>query len=340
MFRLTTPGKLRRAGISGMNRRNVVYIGQNNPRRLYPRVDDKLITKQLARRGGIAVPTLLGVVKFTGQLKKLPEFLAPHRQFVIKPAKGSGGKGILVIVGRDGENFVKSSGMVVSFNDITRHINNILSGLFSLGGRTDVAMIESMVQFADVFTDFTYEGVPDIRVIVYKGYPVMAMTRLSTRASDGKANLHQGAIGVGLDISTGQALHAVQNGQPVGYHPDTGARLKDIVVPHWKELIQLAASCYEVTELGYLGADIVLDRERGPLIIELNARPGLAIQVANGTGLQPRIEQIEHDIGCHLRPLNAQERAAWSLRVFSQEQAHSGENATEGLSDANAQAMK
>jgi len=178
-------------------------------------------------------------------------------------------------------------------------------------------MIESMVQFSDVFENFTFEGVPDIRVIVYKGYPVMAMTRLSTRASDGKANLHQGAIGVGLDISTGRALRAVQNGQPLEYHPDTGGRLKDIVVPHWEELIRLAASCYEVTGLGYLGADIVLDRVWGPLILELNARPGLAIQVANGAGLKPRIERVDEEIARQVRRLSPAERAAWSLQAFN-----------------------
>jgi alpha-L-glutamate ligase-like protein len=317
MFRIATPGKLKRAGISGMNRRNVEYIAQNNPRHHFPRVDDKLLTKQLARSGGIAVPHLLGVVKYTGQIKKLPEFLEPLEQFVIKPSKGCGGKGIVVIVGRDGERFVKANGKTMTFNEISRHINNILSGLFSLGGRPDVAMIEAMVQFAEVFENFTYEGVPDIRVIVYKGYPVMAMTRLSTRSSDGKANLHQGAIGVGLDLSNGHALHAVQKGRPVEYHPDTGARLKDIVVPQWDELIRLAASCHEVTEMGFLGADIVLDQERGPLIIELNARPGLAIQVANGTGLRPRIEKIEHEIHGQMRHLSSHERAAWSLRAFN-----------------------
>ena len=237
-------------------------------------------------------------------------------RFVIKPSKGSGGKGILVIVGREGEHFVKSSGKIITFIEISRHINNILSGLFSLGGRTDVAMIESMVQFADVFETFSYEGVPDIRVIVYKGYPVMAMTRLSTHASDGKANLHQGAIGVGLDMGTGRALRAVQNGQPVEYHPDTGALLRDITVPHWEQLIELAASCYEVTELGYLGADIVIDKERGPLILELNARPGLAIQVANGAGLRPRIELVDRFIQGLRQPLSAKQRAAWSVQTL------------------------
>ncbi len=307
-----------------MNRRNVAYIAENNPRRFYPRVDDKLITKRLAHAGGIAVPTLLGVVRFTGQIKELPAFLALHEQFVIKPSKGSGGKGILVIVGREGEGFVKPSGKIITFSEISRHINNILSGLFSLGGRTDVAMIESMVKFADVFENFSYEGVPDIRVIVYKGYPVMAMTRLSTHASDGKANLHQGAIGVGLDIGNGYALRAVQHGQPVEYHPDTGALLREIKVPHWEQVLQLAASCYEVTELGYLGADIVIDKERGPLILELNARPGLAIQVANGAGLRPRIERVDRMIKGLRRPLSAKERAAWSIQTFGAAQPFNG----------------
>ena len=55
---LTTPGRLRKRGIVGMNMRNVVYIGQNNPRKFYPRVDDKLQTKVLAEEVGIAVPRL------------------------------------------------------------------------------------------------------------------------------------------------------------------------------------------------------------------------------------------------------------------------------------------
>ena len=316
MFRLTTPAKLKRADIAGMNMRNVVYIAQNNPRHLYPRVDNKLLTKKIAERGGIAVPPLIGVVRFTAQIKELPDFLAPHDEFVIKPSQGSGGKGILVIVGRNGNQYVKPSGKLLEFTDVARHINSTLSGLFSLGGKPDVAMIESMVKFSGVFDEFTYEGVPDVRVIVYKGYPLMAMTRLSTRASDGKANLHQGAVGVGLDIGTGRALRAVQHGLPVEYHPDTGARLSDIEVPHWEKLVQLAASCYEVSELGYLGADIVLDREKGPLVLELNARPGLAIQVANGMGLKSRIKRVDQEIERNMRPLKAEERANWSLNEF------------------------
>ena len=62
-MRLTSPAKLRQAGIVGMNHRNVVMIARNNPRRLYPLVDDKLKTKEILEKAAIAAPRLLGVVK-------------------------------------------------------------------------------------------------------------------------------------------------------------------------------------------------------------------------------------------------------------------------------------
>jgi len=311
---ITTPGRLHKRKIIGMNKRNVIYIGQNNKRQFYPRVDDKLKTKVLAQKAGISVPRLIGVARYQSHAKMLKDFLADEPAFVIKPSKGSGGKGILVIVGHDGEHWLKPSGEKVDERSLRRHVSDILSGLFSLGGKPDVAMIEELVNFSDVFDGFSFEGVPDIRIIVYKGYPVMAMTRLSTRASDGKANLHQGAVGVGIDIGTGLALNAVQNGRPITTHPDTGKNLHELKVPGWPRFLELAAQAYEMTELGYLGADIVLDQKKGPLILELNARPGLAIQVANNHGLEDRIETVEAEIQKTSRLPH--ERVAFSMQKF------------------------
>lgn len=316
MFGLASPKKLRALGIVGMNKRNVHYIAQNNPRHLYPLVDDKLKTKDLCRQHDIATPTLLGVCKVQSNVNELGDFLADIEQFVIKPAKGSGGKGILVIVGRDGEDFVKPSGAKVTLTDIKRHVSNTLSGLYSLGGKPDVALIEALVVFTDDFEGFSFEGVPDIRVIIYKGYPVMAMTRLSTHASDGKANLHQGAVGVGIDIATGKALNAVMHARPIEQHPDTGKVLKDLHVPLWHELLTLSVRGFDTTGLGYMGADIVLDKNLGPLLLELNARPGLAIQVANGKGLEPRLACAEEQ--ARLYPnRSVDERVAYAKEVIA-----------------------
>ena len=294
------PFALRQKGILGMNRRNVAYISRYNDRRYFPLVDDKLTTKELAERAGLAVPRLLGVIDTQHDIEQLKDSVHDLDQFVIKPAQGSGGKGILVVTNRDAKGYIKASGEHVSMANIRRHLTNTLSGLHSLGGRNDVAFIEELVQINPYFKKLSHEGVPDIRLITFQGFPIMGMLRLATRASDGKANLHQGAIGVGLDIGTGQAIAAVQHNKLVDTHPDSGASLQDITIPNWQELLILAARCFDATRLGYLGCDIVIDKDRGPLILELNARPGLSIQIANNAGLLPRLRNIEQQSLSHL----------------------------------------
>ncbi len=294
MIRLVSPSTLKKLGIVGMNQRNIGVIGKSNPRKKYPLVDDKLKTKHLALSHNIPTPELYGVVEYQFQVNSIVEKLVRYDGFVIKPSQGSGGKGIIVIVGRDGDKYVKSSGVRIDERDIRRDISNILSGLYSLGGRNDKAMIEALIDFDPTLIAYSYEGVPDIRVIVYRGVPVMAMMRCATHESDGKANLHQGAVGIGIDIATGSAICAVQNGHLVTEHPDTHARFEGLVIPCWDDILDLAARCAEITGLGYIGADIVLDKNRGPMLLELNARPGLAIQVANQTGLQQRLKAAEN----------------------------------------------
>ena len=293
MIRLISPRRLKELGILGMNRRNVGFIGKYNPRRNYRLVDDKLLTKEAAVQNNIPVPELYAVIEAQHQIAAATAALAAHEAFVIKPVQGSGGKGILVIIGREGDQFRKSSGTLISAEEVRRHLSNTLAGLYSLGGRNDRAMVEAMIQFDPYLEKYSYEGVPDIRVIAFKGVPVMAMMRCATHASDGKANLHQGAVGVGIDIATGKSVRAVQHGHLVTTHPDTGANFDELQLPYWDRILDLGSRCVEMTGLGYLGVDIVLDKTRGPVLLELNARPGLAIQVANMAGLRHRLAIAE-----------------------------------------------
>lgn len=138
----------------------------------------------------------------------------------------------------------------------------------------------------------------------------MAMMRLATKESEGRANLHQGAVGVGLDMRTGRAINAVSHNLPISIHPDTNADLMTLQVPFWREHLLIGAQAYEMTGLGYLGADIVLDKNRGPMMLELNARPGLAIQIANGKGLRDSLKKIDKK---YPRGLSAQERVEYVL---------------------------
>jgi alpha-L-glutamate ligase-like protein len=293
---LSAARRLRNAGVLGLNERNAELIMRLNPRRFYPRVDDKVLTKKLAIEAGMAVPELFGVIDHQGDVSKFAQLVDGRESFVIKPAQGSGGDGIIVIVSRSKrrrDSFRTAGGVIVTEAELEHHISNIVSGQYSLSGGTDAALIEYCVQFDPLFEQVSYQGVPDIRVIVYRGYPIMAMVRLPTRSSDGKANLHQGAVGAGVDMSTGMTLKGVLGNDVVDEHPDTGAAIAGLRIPHWDFILQSSARALEVTELGYVGVDMVIDRNLGPLMLEMNARPGLNIQIANGVGLAGRVARID-----------------------------------------------
>ena len=286
---------LRERGVLGINGRNALYTLVYNSRHFYPLVDDKLQTKRLAEKAGISVPELYGVVQIEHQTQDLPELLEPHRDFVIKPSAGSGGDGIIVISDRSRGLYRKSNGQLIDASQLAHHVSNILSGMFSLGGHPDKALIEYRVRFDPVFEAISYQGVPDVRLIVFLGVPVMSMVRLPTRMSDGKANLHKGAIGAGIDLRSGRTLSAVWHNDTIDEHPDTGSPVTGVAIPRWDRLLELAARCYELTGLGYVGVDLVLDQHLGPLMLELNARPGLNIQIANGAGLLTRLQAVERE---------------------------------------------
>ena len=284
-------------GLLGLNERNINFIAAYNSRSRYPLVDDKVLTKDLAQRAGLTVPELFFTIEIQHQTRNLAALLRDHNDFVLKPARGSGGEGVLVISGRMKDNFRASGGDLYSLEELSYYISRVLSGVFSLGGHPDKAICEYRVKYSSVFEKITYLGVPDVRIIVFQGVPVMSMVRLPTRGSQGKANLHQGAIGAGISIATGTTLSAVWRNEIVTEHPDTGSPVSGLKIPGWTDLLTLAAKSYELTGLGYIGADIVLDQDKGPMLLELNARPGLNIQLANQAGLLPRLKKTAQASG-------------------------------------------
>ncbi len=282
---------LKRNGVIGINERNVNYVGALNKRKLFVTVDDKLVTKRLAESVNIPTPELYGVIANARDMKKLPEMINHPDGFVVKPAQGSQGKGILVVDRPLKGGWRLASGRRIAIDVLKFQINNILSGMYSLGGQSDKALLEYRVKFDDVFGKVSYKGVPDIRVIVLKGIPVFAMLRLPTAESDGKANLHKGGVGVGIDMATGLTQQAMQFDQLIDLHPDTAHPLENIQAPFWDDILSMAARSYDVTGLGYIGVDVVLDQEKGPLLLELNARPGISIQIANRRGMRFVLEK-------------------------------------------------
>lgn len=287
---------LRKSGdILGMNARNLKYVRPLNKKRGRRIADDKLLAKRTLGKSGLPVPKLITTIRSNEELESFDWSTLPSG-FALKPNRGFGGEGIVVVYGKKkGRNdaWVKADGALVTIEDLRAHIRNILDGSFSLTNSPDVAFFEERLTLLKSFKPYTYKGIPDLRVIVYNHVPVMAMLRLPTKQSRGKANLHQGAIGVGIDLASGTTTSAVMGSAHVlEYVPKTRLQLSGIRIPYWKEILRIAIEAQKVSGLGFLGADIAIDRERGPVLLELNARPGLSIQIANLDGLKRRLERI------------------------------------------------
>jgi alpha-L-glutamate ligase-like protein len=253
--------------------------------------------RDLCRSIGVPTPAIYAVLAAHSALRHLPRLLADREDFVLKPDRGAAGRGILVVTGRDGEAFVRHNGQRLHLADLRQHVSSIISGLFSLGGQGDEALIQQRVLPHPAFERISYQGIPDVRVVLYQHVPVMAMLRLPTRASGGRANLHQGGVGAGVDLALGTTCRAVLRNRTCERHPDTGESVLGFMVPFWPEILDIARRVSRAVGLGYLGVDVVVDRRQGPLLLEANARPGLAIQIANGQGLLPRLEEAARAAG-------------------------------------------
>ena len=297
--------------VVGINARNIGYIFAENPRKLLNLVDDKLKTKELFKSVGIPFPEVYGVFSEVHELRNL-EKVMNRDEFVIKPASGAGGRGIVVIKGRVDRGWIKSSGKTITLSEIRKHCSEVLEGVYSLDGSPTPVFFESLIKSHHSLAKVSFEGVPDVRVISYRGVPVMAMVRLPTRESSGKANLHQGALGAGIKISGGKTIHAICKDKPVRTHPDTGSTLIGVEIPFWEEILEISSKSYDAVGLGYLGVDVAIDEEAGPLVLELNARPGLSIQNANRCGLKRRLEVIE---AMDLENVSSAERVAIAVEL-------------------------
>ncbi len=273
-----------------MNVRNREFVAKYNPPATMAKFS-KDEAKRVLVPLGIPMAKTYGILRTHDDVGALGTWMESHHRFVLKPASGHGGEGILLVRWKSQGVYDTNLGPLTA-RQIEAHALAILAGDYG-GDHQDAAVLEELLERHEDLRELSPIGVADVRVISFRGYPVMAMMRIPTEASGGKANLHLGALAAGVRLSTGTIIHCVWRGAPQPNHPDTGTPLLGRTVPFWDEILELAAEAQRLSGLGFAGVDVSLDARQGPVVMEVNRRPGLEIQVANAAGLLRRLRMIE-----------------------------------------------
>lgn len=282
---------LHNPGILGINARNLKYIKAYNPKKAIMLADSKIKTKNFLSARGIPVAKLYTTISNKKALNNFDWGSLPN-SFVIKPNAGFGGEGILIVKGRKGGNWILNDNKIVSNNMLARHINDILDGRYSISDMSDIALFEQLLVAPDFFKKMSYEGLPDLRIVVHNLIPVMAMLRLPTEESSGKGNIHLGGIGIGIDIAKGEMTFITQNNKRIDGVPGFGD-VRGLKIPNWEYCLLIASRVQQITNLGFAAIDLAFDKNIGPVLLEINARAGLAVQIANLAPLKRRLERIQ-----------------------------------------------
>jgi len=277
----------------GMNARNYLYIRPYNKKGAKKRADDKLTTKKIFIKENIKCPRLLVSFEKNSDIRNFDWSTLP-KKFVVKPARGYAGEGISLVRKWDGNEGTLPDGSTIIRSDLERIFFDILTGGYSLQGGPDSVIVEEMIISKHFYKQLPKNGVPDIRLIVFSSVPIMAQLRYPTEKSNGKANLSQGAIGIGIDITSGVTTHGYVNKKRITRFPNTQVKIAGLKIPYWDEILHEAIKASKAIKLGFAGVDIVIDENKGPMIIEMNARPGLEIQQVNGASLRERFERVSH----------------------------------------------
>ena len=275
----------------GINNRNIGFVFPSNPRKHYKLADDKVMAKSILEKHEIPCAVTYAVIEKIGEIPAIWEQMQKYDKLAIKPANGSGGEGIKILFKSERGTWL-SGGEEMSDDQIYLFLATIIMGFFSLGS-TDRVLIEECIVPHDCFHSIYPAGVADLRIILYKEQLALGMLRVPTDQSDGKANLHQGGLGIGIDLESGKMTEGYNGTEYFINHPDTDAPICGIEIPFWEEILELSLKTAQHFPLKYLGVDIVIDKVKGPLIMEVNVRPGLGIQMVKRKGLRGILKKID-----------------------------------------------
>ena len=305
-------------GILWINARNLQYIKKFNPKKAIRLADNKYKTKRFLSARWIPVPETYDIIKDRKQLYAYDFSKLPVDDFIVKPVRGSRGRGIYRVklekekleagfleslsfdkilsplsVNASTSCRYKISWKYIDDASFRRHLVDILDGKNSLTSRKDTIMLEEVLIPGSWFEQFCAWGLSDIRVIVFNLIPVAAMLRIPTEQSDGKANLDRGAVAMWVEIGSGRIYSMYYKGKiytkdfPPEYAPFAHQYLS-----YRDDILSYSSKIQYFANLWYLALDRVITSD-GPKLLEINARAWLKFQNVAVLPLKKRLHRIK-----------------------------------------------
>jgi hypothetical protein len=291
-----------------------------NDRQWVPILDNKWVFHQHYAPLGVPLPQLYGyfhtehgLTRHGLPLRSVQDVLRLLREIrpqslVIKPVGGLQGRSVLVFtsVTHDGDQVEARTidGRLMSFQDIMAHMTaehgiryEPQIGYVVEGGGY---LLEEKLDQHPFFAHLNPYTINTIRVVTFVESsgeaPIdFAALRLGRRGSTAD-NWAQGGISVAIDPVTGRLGRGFtkpkHGGEWLEVHPDTQVRFTDMVVPMWREILDVCRRAARVTpHVRSVGWDVLVTPS-GPKLIEGNSNWDLMmVQVHSNGYLQPDVRE-------------------------------------------------
>ena len=106
-------------------------IDKRNPKEILETMD-KLEEKARLREAGVPIPETFLILETEEDIERYSQWLGNQTMgFVVKPSKGHGGSGVLVVNRRVAQRFILTSGKGVEASYLIMHANRIIEGAYT-----------------------------------------------------------------------------------------------------------------------------------------------------------------------------------------------------------------
>lgn len=256
--------------------------------RLQDVINNKFTTHLLLRAMDVRSPELLGLYSrgavhpFPGDERiDLETYLAalPVDETVFfKVLAGAEGKNIFALTRLDAESIRVNTDVVTM---------RIAVSLLQAQDRPFI--IERGLEQHSVVSGLYAGSVNTVRALTmldvannYEPFIALAVQRIGCRRSEPSDNWSRGGLSARIDLDTGELTAATRLPDSnvkewFDVHPDTGAQIRGVALPHWEETRELILHAAQVLSfMEYVGWDIVIGPD-GPLVLEANINTGVNV---------------------------------------------------------------